>query len=180
MSNPLINRWGLNLFWYKFWFTDKNYYLTMQQDSVISQLVYIFLNYGILLPKNTFLAKYWFYRKFSFKNYFTYHNTKYYRVVNFKNTTTNVNSFFFNRTDIKNVYNGKLWILRYQHWLVINYYCFKPLKTKNFKKTTNSSIFFKKSLYLEPTKSKNLLYTRLFFFFNFLQIQQNNFSYYKF
>ena len=48
MSNPTINRWGLNLFWYKYWYTDKNYNLNTQIDAAMVYLVHTFLNFGIL------------------------------------------------------------------------------------------------------------------------------------
>lgn len=180
MGNPLINRWGVNLFWYNFWFVDKNYHLLIKQDTILSKLIYIFLNYGILLPKNIFTNKYWFYRKFDFKNYFNYHNTKYFRIVNFKNATTNVSSFYFNRMKLKNIYQGKLWILRYQNWLIINYYCFRPVTGKILKKTIPDSDLFKKGAYLNPAFSNKIEFDRLFFFFFFMQNRQINANYYNF
>lgn len=179
MSNPLINRWGLNLFWYRFWFTDKNYFLNLQQDFLISKLVHTFLNYGVLYPKNIFLNKYWFLKKFGFKNYFALHNTKYYRIVNFKSNTTNTLSHYFNRTKLKNIYFGKLWILRYQGWLVINFYCFQPPKSLSALRRLRTLPSLRKTSYVSKNFNKNGDVARLFFF-SLLQSSLKTPSYYLF
>lgn len=182
MSNPSINRWGLNLFWYCYWFTDKNYYLNLQQDTLILKLIYIFLNYGTLFPKNIFKNKYWFFNKFNFDNYFNSHNTKYYRIVNFKNATMGIDSCYHDRIGLKNIYYGKIWILKFQNWLIVNYYCFQPIKKK--KLTAN---LFKKSpkgasLYLAKSTSdaKALSRTKLFLFFSIFNKFNNTKNYYRF
>jgi hypothetical protein len=59
MSNPSINRWGLNLFWYKYWFTDKNNALVIHQDNIINKLMLIYLHFGLFFTKNIFFNKYW-------------------------------------------------------------------------------------------------------------------------
>lgn len=129
MSNPSINRWGLNLFWYKHWYNDVNYHLPIQHDFAINKLVYTFLNFGILFPVNIFIHKYW---SNEIKNisYHNDHNTKYYRVMNFKNFITQEVSHYNERIKIENVYQSKIWILKFQHWVVINFYCFNPIKKR--------------------------------------------------
>ncbi len=54
MSNPSINRWGLNLFWYRYWFNDKNNALVVHQDNVVNKLLLTYLHYGLLFTKNIF------------------------------------------------------------------------------------------------------------------------------
>jgi hypothetical protein len=172
MSNPLINRWGMNLFWYKFWFSDKNYYLNIQQDVLVSKLIYLFLNYGILLPKNIFTSNFWFKNKSPSANYAIQHNTKYYRVMSYKDNITGAVSFYFNRTKIKNIYFGKLWILRYQTWLVVNLYCFKPVASK-FSKTTVRSHSRNNTICLKNRDSRPFNAAKRLFFFLFIKVYQN-------
>jgi hypothetical protein len=129
MSNPLINRWGLNLFWYKFWYVDKNLSKNIHQDALIDKLIYLFLNYGLFTPKIIFRNNYWFQNEK--KNYFSLYFSQYYRAINFKNKILNINAFYYNRIKIKNIYFSKLWILKYQNWIVVNIYSFQPLKKLN-------------------------------------------------
>ena len=84
MSNPSINRWGLNLFWYRFWYNDTNNSLVIHQDNLINKLILLYMYYGLLYPQNMFINKYW---------YFTYKikhnilhdnfNIKYFRLVEY-------------------------------------------------------------------------------------------------
>ena len=61
MSNPSINRWGLNLFWYRFWYNDKINSLIINQDNIINKLILIYTHFGLLHNKNLFFNKYWFF-----------------------------------------------------------------------------------------------------------------------
>ena len=179
MSNPSINRWGLNLFWYKHWFTDKNYHLSVQHDLAINKLVYTFLNFGILFPVNIFLNKYWLSKSKNI-NYYNEHNTKYYRVMSFKNLITLETSYYNQRIKIENVYQSKIWILKFQHWVMINFYCFNPIKKRDLAsrkkiKHGNSDIFLTKSEY----RFENYKRMKLVFFYFVKKISRSNF-YYKF
>lgn len=63
VKNPLIKRWGLNLFWYKFWFNDKNYSFNLNFFLIIEKILYFILFYGIFFPKNIYFNKYWLKKK---------------------------------------------------------------------------------------------------------------------
>ena len=176
MSNPLINRWGLNLVWYKLWYIDKYQFLFFNQDNLIERLVYLYLHYGILCQKNLFFNKYW-YLKINL-NLINISNLKYYRVVEYKNKLLNKSYFYNIRVQIKNIYITKLWLLRYQTWLVLNFYCFQIIKkkynTRNIFKKNKNLFFFKNSFNLNSIK-------RMKFFLMFLLtsylIKKNFFSF---
>lgn len=139
MSNPGINRWGLNLFWYRLWYTDKNNALTNHQDSLINQLILTYVHYGVLHYKNFFINKYWYFNFYnSFSNYENIRVIKYFRIVEYKNRTTNEHKLYKIRIKIKNLYFSKIWILRYQNWLLINFYFFQPTKEKLASKRRNT------------------------------------------
>lgn len=149
MSNPNISRWGFNLFWYKLWYSDKNYTPKLHQDKLFTKLVYVYLMYGILYPNNIFNHKYWYLNKFrNISDYRNNHNTKYYRIMNFKSSAMNINSSYAVRINMKNIYTTKIWLFRYQNWLVINFYCFQPPKKKLLKKKPNSVVFKDSDFYL--------------------------------
>lgn len=154
MSNPSINRWGLNLFWYRFWYNDKNNALIIHQDDLINKLILIYIHYGLLYPKNLFINKFFFNNyKFNYLSFNENFNLKYFRLVEYKNKVLNEQKSYKIRTKVKNLYFSKLWILRYQNWLIINFYCFQPITVKNYKKTT-----FKKNLNFYLPEKKNLNY----------------------
>lgn len=141
MSSPSINRWGLNLFWYRYWYNDKNSSLINHQDSLINKLIVLYINYGVLHYKNFFINKYWYPNLyFKYKNYESNHLLKYFRIVEYKNRATGENKSYKLRIKSKNLYSSKLWILRYQGWLLINFYFFQPAKSraKRKRKTTRS------------------------------------------
>lgn len=169
MSNPGINRWGLNLFWYRLWYNDKITPLIIHQDHLINKFILIYLHYGLLHPKNFFINKYWYPETNQlYKNYYLSTNAKYFRTLAYKNRATGEKYPYQDRIKSKNLYFSKIWILRYQNWLIINFYCFQPLKTK----ITNRKIW-QKSLdtFLENNQPNKALLFRykliLFYTINF-------------
>lgn len=179
MSNPVISRWGLNLFWYRHWYTDKNYHLSLQHDDAINKLLHTFLNFGISFPVNIFIHKYWF-KNYKYKNYFNEHVTKYYRIINFKNFITQEINSYNVRIRIENIYQSKIWILKFQHWILVNFYCFTPLKKRQVEAIRNNQWqFFDTFLTKSSHHFKN--YKRLKFVFFFISNQlRKHFNYYKF
>lgn len=134
MSSPNINRWGLNLFWYRFWYNDKINALINQQDYLINRFVYIYVHYGLLCSKNFFIHKYWYLNLAPYLQIFKQEiYTKYFRVAEYRNKLNKEIKIYKLRIKIKNLHYTKLWILRYQNWLVINFYWFQPLKKKKKK-----------------------------------------------
>ena len=178
MSNPSINRWGLNLFWYRFWYNDKTNALTINQHNLINKLILIYTHFGLLHSKNIFFNKYWFFNSDSLA--LTPHNDynlKYFRLIEYKNKVLNEYKSYKIRNKMKNLYYSKIWVLRYQKWLIVNFYCFQPLTTKALKKN-----FKKKSLnfYLDDSKNYYLINRYKFFLFYFLNLFLKNKNYYKF
>nr|QCU82628.1 ribosomal protein S3a [Pseudourostyla cristata] len=138
MSNPSINRWGLNLFWYKYWYSDKMYQLNIQQDHAFGWMVYTYLFFGTLFFKYVFINKYWFKKKFNFNfNGYLEHNAKYFKYKEFKDLVTQELSIQKLRIKTSHIYYSRVWIFRYQQWLIINFYNYKPL-IKNKKHTIRS------------------------------------------
>lgn len=151
MSNPTINRWGLNLFWYRFWYNDKNSALTIQQDDIINKLILLYIHFGLLTPKNLFINSYWYSNyAFNYSKIFSSTNLKYFRIVEYKNKINDDFKSYKIRNKIKNLYFSKIWILRYQNWLIINFYCFQPLtikKNKKLKKKKDVNFYLKRNLF---------------------------------
>ena len=138
MSNPSTNRWGINLFWYKFWYNDKISNLVYQQDSWIETLVLIYVKYGSFHYKNYFISKYWYAgTNVKSRTFYLKLHARSFRFVEYKNRETNIHQITRLRNHIKNVYYSRLWILRFQNWVVINFYFFQPPKSNKILKKIN-------------------------------------------
>lgn len=179
MSNPGINRWGLNLFWYRFWYADKNNSLTIHQDDLINKLILLYIHYGLLYPQNLFMNKFWYLNNKSIRNsFYDDFNLKYFRLIEYKNRVSNEYKSYKIRTKIKNLYFSKIWILRYQNWLIINFYCFQSLTSKNNKKLNNKKDL---NFYLnKKNKNKYPIHRYKMFLFYFFNNLINKNIYYKF
>jgi hypothetical protein len=145
MSYPVINRWGLNLFWTKFWYSDKINLANNHQSSIFENLILIYLNYGLFFSKNPTIKKYW-YRGSSIKDFNFYNQAvKYFRFVEYNNKALNDHNLYRLRLHIKNIYFSKMWILMSQKWVIFNMYIFNPIKKKRTlkkkKRVMNRSVF---------------------------------------
>lgn len=125
VSNPSINRWGLNTFWYRFWYTDKLYALNLNQDRNFTQLINLYLYHGLSMPVNIFYSPFWY--KTSLANL---QFPSYYRWITTKNKTLGFTTSYRLRVQTTDIYPMKLWILRYNNWILLNLYWFQPNKYK--------------------------------------------------
>ena len=145
--------------------------MNIQQDEIFNQLIHTYLFYGLLMSKNIFFNKYWFNIKFKNKfnlNELSIHNSKYYHIKEFKHLILNDRSENKFRILVEQVFFSRIWILRYQKWLIINFYALQSankLKIKKIAKFSKSGIFIKnfhfskfKSNFIKFKKYKLLLF----------------------
>ena len=125
VSNPCINRWGMNTFWHRFWYSDTNYSLNVSQDRNFTKLINLYLYYGLSVPRNLFYSQYWYKKEFK-----TFNNPQYFRHLTIKNRVLKFLSVYRLRERTADVYPMKIWILKYDHWVIINFYWFQPNKKK--------------------------------------------------
>ena len=161
MSNPTINRWGLNLFWYSFWYKDKTYQLTVHQDKLFTKLLHIYLNYGLLHPHSIFANRFWYARLYEVTNYFMEHSVKYFRTMHFKSPLPEDDEDYTIRNKTKNTYMSRVWLLRYQGWIIFNFYCFQPPRKKNLKAIKNHYIYKNTNFFFSPLSSSKFIYKRI-------------------
>ncbi len=184
MSHPSINRWGNNLFWYNLWYADKNLNSFFHQNFLFNELILTYIDFGLFFKKNIFLNPYWFSLKklkinsFSFLNE---KNVKYFQLMEHKNKLNQSVTKFYTRNQVKNIYRSKLWIFKFNDWLVLTLYSYQPfikkyIKKKNLNKFKNFFLIQK-----ENFKNKLILVLRYKLFFNFfLKSTFKNNSYYAF
>ena len=129
MSNPCINRWGLNAYWHHYWYSDIRYASNAHQDTIYLQLLQLYLTYGLNTPLTTFHNTFW-------------HKTtslgltpndalkSQYRWVTLYNPTLQSAKKYRLRQENEEVFQSKISVLKFNSWLVINLYWFQPNKTK--------------------------------------------------
>ena len=174
MSNPSINRWGLNIFWYNFWFTDSHCAKALNQDALFSKLLHIYLFYGINLTYNLFANKYWY-----ASNYYKLSVASYMRLITRKGAQFGELVQYSLRKEADCVFPMKLWILKYSHWIVINQYWFHPLKKSKKIRTLGDSLSQDSFHITKHSKLVNLRKLKTLLSFNFLK-STLYMNYYKF
>ena len=126
MSNPSVNRWGSNLIWYNFWYTDYNYSRLVSQDRIFVQLVNTYIQYGLNTTRSHFSNHYWFNKSRSELKPYT--NTYFWIFTAHKVQIGR--KYHLMRYKRDDVFNMRTWVLRYGDWLLINIYWFRPHKKK--------------------------------------------------
>lgn len=174
LSHPSVNRWGLNLFWYNLWYTDKNYSFWLHQDKLFTTFFSTYINYGLLYPTNFLTHKYWYNdeKKEPKNSYNQSHNLKYFRIAKYKDPLTKIYEEYTARSNVQHIYVTKIWLLRYGSWFILNFYCFRPrevsliarIKVSNFKKTPTSISFVDNQSYK--------IFKRIKFILTYYQMQQ--------
>ncbi len=174
MSNPSINRWGINTFWYSFWYSDNRYSENLKQDSLFIKLLNVYLYYGVNISSNIFANLYWYSKQFTFLQLPSYS-----RQLTFKNPLLQTQSSYSLRHKTDSIYPMKLWLLKYNNWLVINLYWFQPFKKKH--KQSKNKTFITRDLFNTPeSKTYNSIRKiKTLFSINFFN-KLNNKLYYQF
>jgi len=174
MSNPCINRWGINTFWYNFWYSDTKYASNLKQDAIFTRLLNIYLFHGLNIPMNIFANTYWYAKNFKKLNL-----PSYFRWFTMRNNITGLKANYLLRQTTDCIFPMRIWILKYSNWIVINLYWFKP-----FKKKPHQKLVFDRTTtdYFSVSLSKNLTLLRkvkTLTSLNYLHYAIKN-SYYKF
>ena len=127
MSNPCVNRWGLNTFWHHFWYSDNRYALYLRQDDAILRAIQLYILHGWDQPKGLFWNNYWF--KTSPAPVKRDVN-KYYRWITVVgNREGDINTYQF-RLGGEEIFQTQIHVLRFNGWFLINFYWFQPDKRR--------------------------------------------------
>lgn len=128
MSNPCINRWGLNAFWHNYWYSDSRYSLYLQQDKLFTTLVQLYLAYGTSYGSTFFRRAFWY------KTATPTPQTKleiYYRWITTRGREAHEVATARLRLSTAENFQTRVSVLRLNSWFVINIYWFQPDKLKN-------------------------------------------------
>ncbi len=128
MSNPCINRWGLNSFWQHYWYSDSRYYLNLQHDSLVLDLLNTYLKYGNQLNPKMFYNIFWY--KTAPKPY-SQDVSMYYRWVNTYNEMLRTANTYRLRIENEETFRARASVLKFNSYFIVNIYWFQPDKDKN-------------------------------------------------
>jgi len=125
ISIPASNKSGYSMFWNSMWDSKHNYSVFLKQDVFIkSSLILFFSDYSS--------DKLFFFLKLNSRNKF-----KNFKINNFRNKKKinfNLCYNFFRKNNNNEVFFSKLWLLRYQSWVVLNISIFSFFKQEVLKK----------------------------------------------
>jgi len=136
MSNPTITRLGVNQFWHKHWYSDKYYAKNAQHDALFTNLIELYLTYGLAVKSNIFIHEYWYKLKtikqtrlsYEFRSYNTF-----FRRFFYSNDVVSIEHTFLLRNKSPEYFPMNIWFFKFTNWIVIAVNWFKPLKQKQLK-----------------------------------------------
>lgn len=126
ISIPAANKSGYSMFWNSMWDSKHNYNIFLKQDIFIkSSLILFFSDYSS--------DKLFFFLKSNSRNKFKKYKINIIR--NKKKINFNLYYKFFRNVNNNNdIFFSKLWLLRYQSWVILNISIFCFFKDEVFKK----------------------------------------------
>ena len=134
MSNPCISRWGLNTFWYNYWYSDLFYADNVQQDKMFTELVQLYLKYGTAYSSTFTYNLFWYKTAIKPRPTNLHH---YYRWVLTKGREPDEIFTSRLRFETAEVFQTRVSVLRLNSWFILNIYWFQPDKffTKRARKS---------------------------------------------
>ena len=132
MSNPTINRLGVNQLWYKHWYSDTLYQAQLHQDNISEKLIRYTINAGSTFDSNPFIHEYWYKKSLKNKRILkTFNNTKFFRRYYYSHSMLGIEHSYLIRNKSIEVFPMRIWVFRFSGWLIFSFQMFKPLKGKN-------------------------------------------------
>jgi len=124
-SMPYVNKSGYSMFWNSMWDTKNSYSKFLQNDFFIKSFINFFLsdffqNQFILKLNNTNLT-----------NFVNFN----YKFHHFNNSKKLMSLYLIENFNI-NIYFSKIWLFKYQNWIIIYFYIYSKSNSYIFKKNT--------------------------------------------
>lgn len=142
MGYPVVTRLGLNQFWYRHWYSDLNFKENIKQDKNFISLVKFYLNYGLTFSNNIFFNEYFFTKNLKWIRLSNVSsNNKFFRKFFFSNDLLGIEHSYFLRYKTGEYFPLRIWLLKYDNWIIINFSCFKPIKHKSKLRKLNKREF---------------------------------------
>lgn len=177
MSNPCINRWGLNSLWRHYWYSDSRYAVNLQHDKLVTELVSTYLNYGSDFSTQHQWNSFWYKTnprpsKENINNH--------YRWVSIYSHAAQETSTYRLRKDRENeTFETRISILKFQSWIVFNLYWFQPDK-KRAKRLKMTRLRHRLILHTQNSRSTSPIVKFQAAIKNFQSLNLNNVLTYEF
>ena len=125
---PYINKTGYSMFWNSMWDSKNNYSKFLQKDFFIKSFLNFFLSDFL---QNQFVFKYNLN-----KNNFLLLKKNY--NLNFLEDNKKYINLYLNNNFNPDIYLSKIWLFKYQNWIIIYFFIFSKSNTYIFKKNIKS------------------------------------------
>lgn len=162
---PIMNKTGYSMYWNSMWDDKINYTRSFKEDIFIKIFFYLFIEGGY-----TFLFRY---KINSVDDHLNYIKNKYnLHILKKKKEESNFN-LVVNYSNFSESYTSKIWLLKYQNWVIFYFFIY----------SFNSGIFYKKKKNSIIKKSKVKYFNILIsYYYKFLKLDYNfkNFSEFSF
>ena len=156
ISIPAANKSGYSMFWNSMWDSKHNYNIFLKQDIFIKSTLILFLN-------DYSSDKLFFYLKLNSRQYF-----KKYLISDLKlKKNINFGSYYNYIRDLNNnnsLFFSKLWLLRYQSWVILNISVLSFFKNDVLKKNIDINfdnwffLYYKNLFYVSQTFNKKFIF----------------------
>jgi len=134
-NTPYINKSGYSMFWNSMWDSKNNYSKFLQKDFFIKS----FINYFF----SDFLQNQFIFKMNLKKLHFNEIKNKY--DLNFLNSNKNYINLYLNNNNFSNeLHISKIWLFKYQNWIVLYFFIFSKSNSYVFNKNLK---LYKSNLY---------------------------------
>ena len=141
MSHPAINRWGSTTYWSTLWYSDTRYALNLKQDRAFEEMIYSYLQYGTRSQQPLFVNNFWL-TKPTLRKEWRQLQRSYFRWFTKKTLLETERPQYRLRYEFLDAYYMRLWVLKFDSWLIFNLHWFQPLKRKRLAKRRAKEFFF--------------------------------------
>ena len=158
ISVPVINKTGYSMYWSSMWDNKFNYSKFLKEDIYIRKFIPIFLEDNILynFKQNSNLSN-----SININVKYNLHLQNNWNRDELYNYINSLNKVIF--------YTSKIWVLRYQTWILIFFYIYSPSFSKLLKKVNN----------IENNVFDSISHNILLNYYNSLIKLNYNYSFYK-
>ena len=156
MGNPVSTRLGINQFWYKHWYSDTNVRLNLKQDTIFEKLIIFYLQYGVMYQSNPFIHEYWYKKNIKYTRVVLHSklNAKAFRRFYYTNDTLAIEHSYLLRNRTPEYFPMRIWVFKYDNWIINCVNWFKPLKIKPNKQKGSRSTSYSASFATATPQTK--------------------------
>lgn len=152
---PIMNKTGYSMYWNSMWDDKLNYTRSFKEDVFIKIFFYLFIEGGY-----TFLFRY---KINNVDDHLTFLKNKYNLHILKKKKEENNFNLITNYSNFSELYTSKIWLLRYQNWVIFYFFIYSFNSGIFYKKKKKKIIKFRKS----NKKYFNILIS---YYLNFLKL----------